>query len=699
MPVAEKHHRGRIGPRLARSALFAPALLLAITILFFWKLVLTNQYTWLDSPDLANQVLPWYQMQAREWHAGRFPLWDPYHWGGQPLLAQAIPGAAYPFNWILFLLPFRDGVIREEFLNWYFVLIHYLGALFCYWLCRDLKLSRPASVVAGAAFGLSGYIGFTDWPQMLNGAVWLPLILMFLLRAVRGERPIAATCYSGAALGMSLLSGHHQVPIFSGITITGLWIYFILRKPRHVLPLAPLWGIVALLTAGLQLLPAWEYGHLAVRWVGASHALTWKEAVPYSVHSQYTLEPSSLLGLVIPGLFPGVVFLGVVIVGLGVAGFFQAARLEAARLAGAVALAGALLAVGSYSVFHGVLYSLVPWVEKARNPSAAILICHFGLIILSAYGIDYLSDASARGLSRVAWIFGSLLATALLVLKLARFSAEPRVGVAALAAFGLAAALELWRRQIAGSRVFSALVLGALLFEAGNVSTWSLQSREKPDSLVREYAKAAPVADFLRKQPQPVRVEIQEQAVPYNFGDYYGIDAFDGYVASMPVNIEKVQGDYLSRMRFGANYSLGNKPQREGQKLVMETDTGLKLYANPEAYPPAWVERPAPCPAPDRVSRLSRNQTGVSVAAELGCPGTVVLGETFFPGWRTTMDGRGVPIREIHGALRAVDVPAGAHRIEMRYRPLSFYLGAACTASGWLICAALWLAGRRRPTG
>ena len=34
-------------------------------------------------------------------------------------------------------------------LNWYFVLIHFMAALFCYLLCRDLKRSRVASVVAG----------------------------------------------------------------------------------------------------------------------------------------------------------------------------------------------------------------------------------------------------------------------------------------------------------------------------------------------------------------------------------------------------------------------------------------------------------------------------------------------------------------------------------------------------------------------
>ena len=57
-------------------------MLLAIVILFHWKLTLTHQYTWLENPDLANLVLPWMQFQAGEWHQHHFPLWDPNSWTG-----------------------------------------------------------------------------------------------------------------------------------------------------------------------------------------------------------------------------------------------------------------------------------------------------------------------------------------------------------------------------------------------------------------------------------------------------------------------------------------------------------------------------------------------------------------------------------------------------------------------------------------
>jgi len=77
--------------RALANRLALPGLLLAITIGFNWKLVLPGQYTWLDSPDNVVQVVEWLQAQAAQWHAGHFPLWDPYLWGGQPFAGQVQP--------------------------------------------------------------------------------------------------------------------------------------------------------------------------------------------------------------------------------------------------------------------------------------------------------------------------------------------------------------------------------------------------------------------------------------------------------------------------------------------------------------------------------------------------------------------------------------------------------------------------------
>src|SRR5438105_2329984 len=113
---------------------FACLLLLLLVIVFFWKLVLTSQFTFLERPDVANQVLPWLEVQAAALRHGDIALWDPYLFGGQSLIGQVQPAVASPITYLLLITPLKDGHFRTEFVHYWFVLIHYLAALFAYFL-------------------------------------------------------------------------------------------------------------------------------------------------------------------------------------------------------------------------------------------------------------------------------------------------------------------------------------------------------------------------------------------------------------------------------------------------------------------------------------------------------------------------------------------------------------------------------------
>ena len=156
MPVVEAQQVDR--PRVTRLAakLAGPAILLVMITGIFWKIALTNQYTWANSPDIGNQVLPWYQFQAGVWHKGGFPLWDPHEWGGQPMVGQIITGAAYPLNWILFLMPLQRGWIMLDLVNWYWVVIHYMAALFCFGGARMIEVYRGDGLLVGSVFLILG---------------------------------------------------------------------------------------------------------------------------------------------------------------------------------------------------------------------------------------------------------------------------------------------------------------------------------------------------------------------------------------------------------------------------------------------------------------------------------------------------------------------------------------------------------------
>ncbi len=744
----------RAGPdRPARSLALAwagPLVLLLLIIGFFWKLVLTSQYTWLASFDLSDQVVPWLNYEAQQFHLHHLPLWDPFLFGGQSLLGQGQPGLAYPLNWILFSLPLHRGQINFDILNWYFLAIHYLAALFCFFLCRDLGRGIPASVLAGLAFALGGYVGNTDWPQMINGAVWGPLILLFLFRAARGVRPIASAAFCGVFLGVSWLSGHHQIPIFLTLMSGGVWLYFLLEDGRWNparLKLAAVFVLFFVLTGALQMWPAYEYGHLALRWVGSPNdPIAWNQVVPYSVHSQFSLSPIYLLGILIPGYDQRLVpFMGVVAIALASLGLACWWKLKEVRILCGIGVAGLFLALGKSDVFHGILYSIVPLFEKARSPEAAIYLFNFAIAVLVAFGLDAMFLAENRPLIRRAAFlllgFGALFFLVIMGIDVGRafnWGFDDRVVICPLVALALAGLLFRFSRPDA-SRAWLPAMLGALLLmELGNQAFYWLPSKE--DKVAVTYLGAfnntRDVANFLKRQPQPIRADVSREDVEFNFGDWYGIDAMEGVLPSLPASVCNLEfGTERTRLLYGSNYAVARKPTMAGEEEVFRDSTGLVVYKNPRALPRVWTvhqlvvvgrdPRDAQrlmqdsnfdlrsktfgyAPAPgleqcegDSVQSFRRDANSSTAVVDMKCGGMVVESENNAPGWSATVDGKKAPIYQAYTALRGVVVGPGKHTIEMRYRPLSVMAGAAATFTAFFAALALCLVPRlgRRQNG
>lgn len=699
-----------------------PTILLVLYVGFFWRLTLSHQFTWLEGPDTAYQIVPWIQAQARAVHEGESPLWDPYEWGGQSFIGQMLPGTAYPVNWLLFALPLKNGFVRQIFLHWYFVLIHYLGGLFCYFLCRGRGMGLFASLVGGAAFGLTGWMGGIDWIQMLNGAIWAPLIFLFLLRALQPGGAIRDAALAGTFLGVSFLSGHHQIPIFLTLaacaTLIYLWaIHVKIGRWREAAGKTALFGLLAILTSGFQTVPALEYGRSAIRWVSASTALTWKSPVPYGVHERFSLTPSALLDIAIPHPWSDSrIFVGWVLLGLAVLGVVTTWRDRAVRVFAFLGLGGLMLALGGHSIYHGLAYVLVPMVEKARSPGMATFLFDFAASVLAAFGAEQVWQARLS-FEKLGMIYRLLYGAAavLAVLAAAKIDADA-LCLAAFAALLGAIVFHALRRQRVRARTAGVLLALIALFELGNVTGSRFLYRDQPGSALRKLYEHGDVAAFLRNRPERPRVEIDRDVIPYNFGDWYGIDSFDASTASMPLSVARISGAYWGRMLLSLRYSLGNKLAHEGEAEVFSGGSGVKVYENRDAFPRVWsvhkiaklanddeiigrmaasrsgmrseafLTGAAPpvdsCAGEDGMVLSARRLNGLRIDARMGCKGMVIASEVFAPGWRAYVDGKPETIWPAYTFLRGVIVPAGNHRIEMVYRPASVILGAMMTLIG-----------------
>jgi hypothetical protein len=111
--------------------------------------------------------------------------------------------------------------------------------------------------------------------------------------------------------------------------------------------------------------------------------------------------------------------------------------------------------------------------------------------------------------------------------------------------------------------------------------------------------------------------------------------------------------DSLRQMRAGSSRQARDDP-------VIET--GPQAQAS-EAIPATLA------------SVTSRSDTEVTVSVNALKPGRLVLLDTYYPGWKATVDGRSAHIEAADAAFRSVAVAAGRHTVRFSYRPASVLWG------------------------
>ncbi|MCA1630739.1 MAG: YfhO family protein [Acidobacteria bacterium] len=83
------------------------------------------------------------------------------------------------------------------------------------------------------------------------------------------------------------------------------------------------------------------------------------------------------------------------------------------------------------------------------------------------------------------------------------------------------------------------------------------------------------------------------------------------------------------------------------------------------------------------------------VETDATAPSVLVVSEIFYPGWEATVDGAGARVDLADYLLRAVAVPAGRHRVEMRYRAPAARNGAIVSALTVVLLIGLSIWSRR----
>ena len=226
-----------------------------------------------DLGDVPLAYYAWDVLARRLIHAGTFPAWNPYAFGGTPLWANSQVAWLSPFSLPLWLLPLNYGLgVAAALKLW-------VAGFGTYLLARELRLGFWPGIVAGVSFALCSFnVVWLSYGVFVSVVALAPWALLLVERILRRGRASEGLLLAGV-LTMALTSGHPgtQVHLLAATVLYALARAAVAREPSGWLTrgarLALVGGgiAVALLTAAVVLLPAELASHDTVGAAARAH--------------------------------------------------------------------------------------------------------------------------------------------------------------------------------------------------------------------------------------------------------------------------------------------------------------------------------------------------------------------------------------------------------------------------------------------
>ncbi len=407
---------------------WAPWLLIALGILFFADPLFSDKNFYFR--DIFNFHYPLRRVLMDAWAGGEFPLWNPYLYFGQPMLANPNYMAFYPTNLFHLIFPF-DYAFKLHFI------IHpLLAGPGLYFLQRRLGILPVAALGGAVAYQFSGtLLAFLNLYNILPAVALLPWIGWAFVGAFQ-EKWLRRSLALGGLLALQIVALEPLMFQCDLLLLAGLATLQVVqshdraRDALRTLCVALTGILFAVGLAAVQILPTLEMLPHSIRGSGSD----------FSVVSRWSMHPMDFLNTFIPNFFGNPFAIGYAtswgeayhhgdlsvlvsfFVGAGTLLLASlsvtSSRRQLQRVLVCLALAGIFLALGRFNPVYHWLYEHVPGFRLGRFPSKYFLLVTLVLCILAALGLESLFERtdsrSKRRIILAVGSFGIVLGTILI---------------------------------------------------------------------------------------------------------------------------------------------------------------------------------------------------------------------------------------------------------------------------------------------
>jgi hypothetical protein len=666
--------------------------------------------------DAKDSFLPFFVVVADHIRAGRIVAWDVWSNAGLPRLGDAEFGAVWPLQ---LLVGFLFGGTPSGFIA-YWMILWWLGGAGMFLLARHLRAPGWAAFIVATGYAWSGiYTGHAEHISWLVGFSSLPYVIWRLDCALVTGSWLPAV-QSGAIWGAAATAA------YPGVTIITAMLMFVWTCARTITAAdrKSLRNLLALSVAGLIgvlcLSPTYvsffyESAGVHVRRdplprdeavdnnALASGALVTSVSPHFASLKFHTTSPPLWRQTDVSSVS---VYTGAVTLAMAVAALVLLPRNGWRWFLAALALLWIGIAVGSVLPLRGWLYDWVYPTRFFRHSALFRLYFIFGVAVLALTGAAEALSALTRS-ANVRRRFAALCIVAAGAACLVYWFALP-AGASNLPD----ATLGRWHMVVVWGGLASA---GALVLVApGRISLlpWMLVGLACADaflaaSLTRHtmFSSAPGDVAWWRQEAQlhDPDIDLTRRGLmrtlqaceinppcsePNTWGMITKVPALSTYTASTNPFYELTVADPLLAqsaigqqriwfsprvVRAGLDMAafgrfLDRARALDGIPLVVHDEQSM-LGASPQGSDGTWDELPRAMPLSPTVERYTADELRFRI--EVAAAGWILITDRWARSWRATVDGRRVPLLGGNFVFRAVAVPAGRHRIDLRYEPLA----------------------------